>query len=177
MQSNDYIFLRKGDDGNATKTERLSKNGIKKQLIDSLIESEKVETEKLNEKANKVEKREDASNVIKECEYIICTKKKNIICIAHQQGKVFKRFKEKENFISMVKKFKANKSIMIFKINIVKLIDKSPPLGVLEHFRLYIKLTCVKLFSIYIYIYIYIYILYTVYCPINALSLLNVPLQ
>ena len=70
MQSNDYIFLRKGDDGNATKTERLSKNGIKKQLIDSLIESEKVETEKLNEKANKVEKREDASNVIKECEYI-----------------------------------------------------------------------------------------------------------
>ena len=38
------------------------------------------------------------------------TKKKNTICIAYQQGKWFKRFKEKEKFIQMVKKFRVIKS-------------------------------------------------------------------
>ena len=58
--------MRKGDAGNATKNKRLSKIETKKQLIDSLIESENVETEKLNEKADKVVKFQGASSVIKE---------------------------------------------------------------------------------------------------------------
>lgn len=47
--------LRRGGASNATKTKRLSKAEVKEQLIDSLIESERVATEGLNEKANKLE--------------------------------------------------------------------------------------------------------------------------
>lgn len=47
--------------------------------------------------------------------------KKESICIAYQQGKLFRRFKEQE-------KFKVHKTTMIFKINLIKLIDKHPKL-------------------------------------------------
>ena len=46
----------------------------------------------------------------------------------YQQGKVFRRLKEKVKFANMVKEFKVNKSTMIFKINIVKVNDKYPKL-------------------------------------------------
>ena len=52
----------------------------------------------------------------------------NIICIAYHQGKVFRRFKEKEKFIKLVKEFNVHKNTMIFKMNILKLIDKYPKL-------------------------------------------------
>ena len=55
----------------------------------------KVESEHLDKMTNRVEKSEDAVFIIREYENIIRTKKKNIIRIVYQQGKVFKRFKEK----------------------------------------------------------------------------------
>ena len=61
-------------------------------------------------------------------EEIIQAKKANIIRIAYQQGKVFKRFKEKEKFIQMAKKISVSKSTIIFKINVLKLFDKYPRL-------------------------------------------------
>ena len=85
--------MRRDGAGNATKTKRLSKYEIKKQMVDSLIESEKLETDELNEKADKLKKCEELASVIKECEDITSTKKKSIICIGYHQGKVFKRFK------------------------------------------------------------------------------------
>ena len=90
--------MQKANAGNSTKNKRLSENKIKKQPIDSLIESERVETKELNEKVNKVDKSEEAASIIKEYEAINRTKKKNIICIAYHQGKLFRRFKEKEWF-------------------------------------------------------------------------------
>ena len=51
------------------------------------MNSDKIETEELKEKADKVEKSEDAVTIIKECEEIICTKKKNNVCITYRQGK------------------------------------------------------------------------------------------
>ena len=63
-------------------------------------------------------------NIIKECEYIITTNKKNIIRFAYGQGKVFRKFKENKKFKNLVEQFKITKKTMIFKINIVKLIDK-----------------------------------------------------
>ena len=42
--------MQKGDAGNSTKNKRLSKYNIKKQLINTLIESEGVEKKELNEK-------------------------------------------------------------------------------------------------------------------------------
>ena len=72
---------------------RLKKEEIKQQLINSLINSHKIETEELNEKADKIEKSEDAADIIKGYEETIRTKKKNTVCIKYHQGKVFRRFR------------------------------------------------------------------------------------
>ena len=93
-------------------------------MIDSIVNNDTTETEELNEKAEKIEKPEDAAAIIKQYEDIILAKKKNITSIAYQQGKVFKRFKEEEKFIKLVSEFKLHKSTIIFKINILNLIDK-----------------------------------------------------
>ena len=69
---------------------------------------------------------EEAVNIIKEYKDIIKTNKKNIIFFAYQQGKVFRKFKENRKFNSLIKQFKITKSTIIFKINIVKLVDKYP---------------------------------------------------
>ena len=110
--------------GNAKKTKRLSNEEIKRQLIESMVKNDIIETEELNKMAEEVEKPEDAAAVIKQYEDIIRTKKKNIISITYHQGKVFKRFKDKGKFIRLVNKFKVHKSTIIFKINIFKLIGK-----------------------------------------------------
>lgn len=66
--------------------------------------------------------------IVKKYEEIIPTKKKKFLKKFSQQGKAFHRFKEKEKFITMVKEFKVNRSTVIFKINIIKSIDKYPKL-------------------------------------------------
>ena len=121
------LQLQKGSE-NTKKTRRLSKEEIKQQLIDSIIKNDVIETEELNEKAVKMEKPEDAAAAIKQYEFIIRTKKKNITFIAYHQGKVFKSFKDKEKFIKLVNEFKVHKSTIIFKINIFKLVGKHPKL-------------------------------------------------
>ena len=90
-------------------------------MIDSLFNNDIIETEELNEKSHKVEKLEDAAAIAKQYEDIIRTNKKIIISIVYHQGKVFKRFKDKEKFIKLVNAFKVHKSTIIFNINNVKL--------------------------------------------------------
>ena len=77
------------------KTERLSQEEIKKQLWESIIINEAVESEELNREAEEVQDPEEAPMVIQKYEYIIKTKNKGIISIAYYQGKVFKNFKDK----------------------------------------------------------------------------------
>ena len=62
--------------------------------------------------------------IIKIYKNIIKVNKKKIICFAYEQGKIFKKFKEDAKFKNLVEQFKINKSTTIFKINIVKLVDK-----------------------------------------------------
>ena len=100
------------------------KKEIKKRLTDTIVNNDIIETEKLNEKADRVEKPNDGTDVIKQYEDIIRTKKKGIISTAYHEGKVFKRFKDKENFIRLVMESKVHRCTIIFKINIFKLIDK-----------------------------------------------------
>ena len=50
----------------------------------------------LNVLAEKVEKPEDAANIINQYEEILHTKRKRIISVACHQGKLFECFKEKE---------------------------------------------------------------------------------
>ena len=45
---------------------------------------------------------------------------------AYEQGKIFKNFKEDTNFNNFAKQFGINRSTVIFKINIVNLVDKYP---------------------------------------------------
>ena len=110
------------------KTKRLTHEEIKKQLIESIVINDIIETDELNKKAEEVQKPEDAAAVIKQCKEIIRTKKKRIISIAYHQGKVFKKFKDKEKFIKLVNEFKLHKTTIIFKINIFKLCEKYPKL-------------------------------------------------
>ena len=110
------------------KTKRLSKNEIKKQLLELIIINEVVESEELNKEAEEMQEPKKAAKIIKQYEDIIKTKKKGIISIAYYQGKVFKRFKEKEKFIKLVSQLGIHKNTIIFKINVFKLCERYPKL-------------------------------------------------
>ena len=113
---------------NEKKTKRLNQEEIRKQLLDSLVNSDTVETKELNEQAGKVNKPEDATELIKEYEEILKAKRKDIISIAYYQGKVFSWFRKKEKFVKLVADFGVHKGTIIFKMNVFKLLDKYPKL-------------------------------------------------
>ena len=106
----------------------LSKEEIKKQLLDSIIIDEVVEFENVNKEAEEKQYPEKAAEIIKQYEDIIKTKKKGIINVAYHQGQVFKRFKEKEKFAKLVSELGIHKTTIIFKINVFKLCKKYPKL-------------------------------------------------
>ena len=106
------------------KAKRLSKEEIKKQLLDSMIIDENLEFDDLNKEAEEVQDPEKAAKIIKRYEDIIKTKNKGIINVAYHQGQVFKRFKEKEKFAKLVSELEIHKITIIFKINIFKLREK-----------------------------------------------------
>ena len=137
----------KGSD--VKKTKRLTHEEIKKQLIELIIINDVIETGELNKQAEEVQDPEKAAKVIQEYENIIRTKKKGIIWIAYHQGKVFKRFKDKEKFITLVNKLGVHKTTIIFKINVYKLCEKhlkllksSTGLGFLKNHYKDIKKIC-----------------------------------
>ena len=103
------------------KAKRLSKEEIKKQLLDSMIIDEVVEFEDLNKEAEEIQDPEKAAEIIKQYEDIIKTKNKGIINVAYHQGKVFKRFKDKEKFAMLVSELGIQRTTSVFKINVFKL--------------------------------------------------------
>ena len=86
-------------------------------IADSLVNNETIETEELNERAEKVNKPEDAANIVKDCE-ILRTKRKDIITVVYHQRKVFSQFRGKEKFMTLMSKFKTHKNTIVFKINV-----------------------------------------------------------
>ena len=111
-----------------TKAKRLSKEEIKKKLLDSMTIGEIVEFDDLNKEAEEVQDPEKAVIIIERYENIIKTKRKGIINVAYHQGQVFKRFKEKEKFAKLVSELGIHKTTIIFKINVFKLCKKYPKL-------------------------------------------------
>ena len=109
------------------KAKRLSKEEIKKKLLDSMTIDEVLECEDLNKEAEEIQDPEKAAKIIQRYEDIIKTKNKGIINVAYQ-GQVFKRFKEKEKFAKLVGELGFHKTTIIFKINIFKLCNKYPKL-------------------------------------------------
>ena len=67
------------------KAKRLSKEEIKKQLLDSIIIDEVLEFEDLNKEAEEIQDPEKAAEIIKRYEDAIKTKKKGIIYVAYHQ--------------------------------------------------------------------------------------------
>ena len=61
-----------------------------------------IEIDKINKRADKVEKPEDAAGIIKEYKEILRVERKGAVVVAFYQGKIFKCFKEKEKFQQMV---------------------------------------------------------------------------
>ena len=78
--------MLKDEAGNDSKKKRLKKDEIKKQSLNSIIDIEKVDTEELNEQADKVENFEDTVIIVKEYEDIIRTKKKTSMhCLSSRE--------------------------------------------------------------------------------------------
>ena len=63
---------------------------------------------------------------VNDMEKIIKSKTCNILWLAYKQGQIFEKFKMNDNFIDMVKKFGIIKSTILFKISIVKFVNKYP---------------------------------------------------
>ena len=110
------------------KKKRLTHEEVKKQLIESMVVNDFIETDELNKKAKEVQGPEEAAEMIQECEGIIRTKKKGIVHIAYYKGKVFKKFKDKEKFITLVNKLNIHKTTIMFKINVYRLCEIHPKL-------------------------------------------------
>ena len=80
-----------------------------------------------NEKTAKcIKSTEKAVEAVNNKEKIIKSNKCNILWLIYQQGQIFEKFKMNDNFINMVKEFKISKSNVLFKIFVVKLINKYP---------------------------------------------------
>ena len=123
------------------KPKRVTQDEAKKELIELMVNNEVAVTDELNKQAEEVQKPEDAADLIKQYEDIIRTKKKGIINIAFHQGKVFKKFKDKEKFITLVSWLGIHKATIILTMNIFKLCEKCPKL-----LKSYIGLGFLKIF-------------------------------
>ena len=74
--------MKKRSDNTKQLLKRLGKEQIKQQLIDSLGFNENIDKEELIMRADRGKDCQEALNIIKECEDIIKTNRKNIICFA-----------------------------------------------------------------------------------------------
>ena len=133
------------------KAKRLSKEEIKKQLLDSMTIDEVVEFDDLKKEVEEIQDPEETTKIIKRYEDIIKTKNKGIINVAFHQGGVFNRFKEKEKFPNLVSELGFYQTTIIFKINIFKLCKKYPKLlkssiglGFFKNYHKDIKSICEK---------------------------------
>ena len=74
------------DVADSKKAKRLSKDGKKKQLLESMIIDENLKFDDFNKEAEEIQDPEKAAGIIKRYEDIIKTKKKGIISVAFHQG-------------------------------------------------------------------------------------------
>ena len=88
--------------------------------------SEQTESKGIEELAKNVENPNETAKLIKDMDKMIAIKKNNILMIAYQHDKIFRRFKTVNKFIIAVSAFEISKTTINFKIDIVKFIDKYP---------------------------------------------------
>ena len=88
--------------------------------------SKQIESKGFEELAKNVDNPDDDAELIQKMDKIIKSKENNILMIAYQQGKIFRRFKTNSKFIIPVSAFKIRKTTVNFKIDIVIFIDMYP---------------------------------------------------
>ena len=112
----------------AVLTTKKTKSEIKKEFEDSIANGKKNENTDIEQMAkNCTESKEDAAKIIHEFEEIIRNKKSDRVWLAYHQDKIFQKFRLKERFVNdMVPKFKVNKTTIVFKIALSRLIDRYP---------------------------------------------------
>ena len=111
--------------------------------------NEVLASEDLNKEADEVQDLEKDADIIKRYEDIIETKNKWIINVAYHQRQVFKRFKEKEKFTTLVPELGIPKNtvicrIILFKLckKLSKLLKSSSRLGFFKNYHKDIKEIC-----------------------------------
>ena len=80
----------------------------------------------IKEPRKEVKNPDEAAKLIKKMDKMIKISKNNILIMAYKQGKIFRKFKADNKFISAVSRFKISKATINFKIGIVEFIDKYP---------------------------------------------------
>ena len=99
-----------------------TKAEINKKPGESIMSDKNANTD-IEELPRKVQNSKEAAEVVKEMEKIIKSNKCNILLLAYQQGKTFKKFKGNDKFINLVNQFGVSKSTMFFKIVIVRFLN------------------------------------------------------
>ena len=88
--------------------------------------SKEVDSEVVEDASKNVDNPDDAAELIGRIVRIMKSNKNNILMLAYQQGIIFKRYKDNNEIMSAVAKFKIHKSIINFKIGIIKFFDDYP---------------------------------------------------
>ena len=117
-----------------------------------MLVNEVAESDELHKQVEEVQDPKEAIRVIQNYENIIQTKKKEIISIVSHQGKVFKKFKDKEKFITQISRLGIHKNTIIFKIDVFTLCERHPKflkssigLGFFKNCHKDIKEICVEI--------------------------------
>ena len=74
-----------------------TKAAVKKELEELIAKSRRNENADMQEKVNWCRTNEDAVKVAQEFEQIIQNKKRDIVWLAYYQGKIFQKFRGREN--------------------------------------------------------------------------------
>ena len=80
----------------------------------------------VEDQSKKVDKPDDAAEIIKKIDEIMKTKTNSILMLAYYQGIVLDKFRENNKFMSAVTAFNISKATVNFKIGIIKFIDDYP---------------------------------------------------
>ena len=100
-----------------------NKEEIFKKVKVSII-MEEIVNEDFEKTTNSIKSPNEAVGVVNSVEKIIRTKKSNVLWLGCQQGQIFEKFKANENFMDMIKEIGITKSTILFKIPIVKFVNK-----------------------------------------------------
>ena len=91
---------------------------------------------------NSIKSPDKAGDAVSNMENSIRSKKSNILWLVYQKGQILEKIKANENFMDMVNKLGISKSIILFKISIVKFVNKYPRLKKSLHSLHFLKKNC-----------------------------------